>query len=179
MLVPPIITPHLELVSLGPEFMRASLAGRLSEAAKLLGVVLPDDWPGEAEHVLRLREQQLTSDPSSQPWLLRAIVLREPGRLMAGRIGFHAPPDERGAVEVGYAIVPAYRRQGYAREAVIALFDWATREHAIRRFIASVSPRNDASLHLVQTLGFTQVGTQWDELDGEESVFELVRPVSA
>lgn len=177
MLVPPISTPRLELSSLSPEFMRASLAGRLSDAATMLGAVLPVDWPGEAEHVLRLRVEQLASDPSSQPWLLRAIVVRHSGKLMAGRIGFHAPPDDRGAVEVGYAIVPEYRRQGYAYEAVNALFDWATNEHGIRRFIASVSPNNNASLHLVRKLGFTQVGTQWDELDGEESVFELVRAV--
>jgi [ribosomal protein S5]-alanine N-acetyltransferase len=178
-LVPPITTARLELVSLTPEFMHASRAGRLSEAAALLGAALPADWPGEAEHVLRLRVQQLATDPSSQPWLLRAIVLRQPGRPMVGRIGFHAPPDERGAVEVGYAIVPAYRRQGYAHEAVTALFAWASREHGIRRFIASVSPTNDPSLRLVHKLGFTRVGTQWDDLDGEEGVFELVRAAPA
>jgi ribosomal-protein-alanine N-acetyltransferase len=174
-LVPTISTARLELVSLSAEFMHASLAGDVRAAATLLDAALPADWPGEAEHVLRLRVQQLATDPHSQPWLLRAIVLRQPGRLMVGRIGFHAPPDERGAVEVGYAIEDGYRRRGYANEAVEAVFDWASSEHGIRRFIASVGPNNEPSLRLVQKLGFSRVGSQWDDVDGEEWVFELNR----
>ena len=173
MRVPPIATARLDLVSLSPDVLQASLSGDRARAAALLDAALPRDWPGWAEHVMRLRLEQLANDPLSQPWLLRAIVLREPGRPIIGHIGFHAPPDARGAVEVGYAIRPEHRRRGYAYEAVQALFDWATREHSVRRFIASVSPRNEPSLRLIEKLGFNQVGTRWDERDGEESVFEL------
>ena len=55
------------------------------------------------------------------------------------------------------------------------MFDWASHEHAVRWFIASVSPTNEPSLSLVRKLGFVQTGTQWDEIDGQELVFELVR----
>jgi RimJ/RimL family protein N-acetyltransferase len=175
-LVPPIVSARLELVSLSADFMQASLDGRLEWAAGLLGVALPDDWPGDAAHVLRLRVQQLAHDPQSQPWLLRAIVRREPPSCFVGRIGFHAPPDERGAVEVGYTIEPMFRRRGYALEAVEALFGWAAREHGIQHFVASIRPGNQPSLGLVTKLGFVQVGTQWDDIDGEELVLELRRP---
>jgi RimJ/RimL family protein N-acetyltransferase len=45
----------------------------------------------------------------------------------------------------------------------------------VSRFIASVSPTNEPSLRLIANLGFVRTGEQWDELDGEEYVFELVR----
>ena len=67
---------------------------------------------------------------------------------------------------------PAYRRQGYAREAVLAMFDWAQRDPAVLRFRATVSPENLPSRRLVTGLGFVEVGTQWDEEDGEETIFE-------
>ena len=44
------------------------------------------------------------------------IVRREDGRVI-GEIGFVGPP-QRAAVTIGYAIVPAARRQGYATEAI-------------------------------------------------------------
>jgi ribosomal-protein-alanine N-acetyltransferase len=170
--VPPIVTARLDLVSLGPDVLGASLASDRERAAALIDATLPPEWPGWAEHVMRLRAEQLAIDPSSQPWLLRAIVLREPGRPMVGHIGFHAPPDPEARVEVGYAVRPEYRRRGYAFEAVQALFAWAS-ERGVKRFLASVSPHNEPSLRLIARLGFQQIGTQMDDIDGEETVFEL------
>lgn len=154
--------------------MHASLSGDLALASHLLGAALPPTWPGPAARTLRLRLDQLARDPSLQPWLLRAMVLREPTPRLVGRIGFHAAPDARGALEVGYAVEPADRRQGFALEAVRALFTWAKHNHAITHFVASVSPTNAPSLALVRKLGFVQTGSQWDDEDGEELVFELL-----
>ena len=159
---------------MSPEFMHASMEGDLERAARLIGAALPAGWPGRTERAMRYRLAQLEVDPSVQPWLLRAVVLREPRRSVVGHIGFHAEPDARRAVEVGYTTEPAYRRQGYAEESVRALFWWAEQEHGIRHFVASVGPGNDASLGLVRKLGFRQTGTQWDDEDGEELVFELL-----
>src|ERR1051326_8108394 len=122
------------------EFMRASLAGDLALAALLIDAELPAGWPGRTGRTMRYRLDQLAGDPATLRWLLRAIVLRQPMRMVIGHIGFHGPPDPRGAVEVGYTIESAYRRQGFAQEAVQALFAWAQREHDIHHFIASVAP---------------------------------------
>jgi ribosomal-protein-alanine N-acetyltransferase len=91
-----------------------------------------------------------------------------------GNVGFHGPPDDQGRVEIGYGIVPSHRGQGYAREAIAALTDWAFATGEARVCVASVSPRNAASLALVRSLGFRQVGEQIDEVDGLELVFERV-----
>jgi RimJ/RimL family protein N-acetyltransferase len=173
LLVAPIASARLDLVSMSPEFMRLSLAGDLIGAAEVIGAALPENWPGRTGRTMRYRLVQLDADSSMQPWLLRAMVLREPIRRVVGHIGFHAPPDGRGALEIGYSVELAHRRQGYAFEAVQALFAWAEHEHGIHRFIASIAPTNLASLALAQKMGFQQTGSQWDDEDGQELIFEL------
>jgi ribosomal-protein-alanine N-acetyltransferase len=171
--VPSIVSTRLELVSMSPKFMRASLEGDLRIASDLIGAALPPNWPVGAVSTLRRRVNQLAVDPTEQPWLLRAMLSRAAPRTQLGRIGFHAPPDARGAVEIGYAVESAYRGRGYATEAVEAMLAWALREHSIRWFVASVSPTNAPSLAIVRKFGFVQTGVQWDDEDGEELVFEL------
>jgi RimJ/RimL family protein N-acetyltransferase len=173
--VPPIISRRLELVSMSPAFTRAALEGDCARASHLIGAELPLDWPGPAARTLRRRLRQLEIDPSEQVWLLRAMVTRNGPPTLVGRIGFHAAPDARGALEIGYAVEPAHRRRGYATEAVGAMLGWAETAHQIHHFVASVSPVNVPSLALVRSFGFTQTGTQWDEEDGQELVFELRR----
>ncbi|MDC0711923.1 GNAT family N-acetyltransferase [Stigmatella sp. ncwal1] len=173
MQVPVLHTGRLELVSLSEDFLVASLAGERTRAEQLGGFQLPEEWPGTHESLLRMRLEDLGKDPSLRPWLLRALVRREPGRLMVGYANFHGAPDERRAVEMGYEVFPEYRRQGYAEETVRELVAWAKREHGIHHFVASVSPGNGPSLAMVRKLGFRQTGSQWDEVDGEELVFEL------
>src|SRR4051812_9230532 len=100
--VPIIQSVRLALVSLGPAFLRASLEGQLVDAERLLGAALPPGWPGDRARTVRWRLDDLTLNPSAQPWLLRAIVLREPERRLIGHIGFHDPPGPERKVEVGY-----------------------------------------------------------------------------
>jgi RimJ/RimL family protein N-acetyltransferase len=97
------------------------------------------------------------------PWLPRVMLLRPAGERggqppVVGEAGFHGPPRDDGRVEIGYMVVAEHRRRGYALEAARALMAWATTEHHITRFRASVSPGNTASLNLVCKLGFVQVG---------------------
>jgi [ribosomal protein S5]-alanine N-acetyltransferase len=161
-------------------FMRALLEHDKAAASAELGADVSGAMSDDLEHFARHRLAQMEADPSIQQWLARAMVRTEPdGRRHAiGTIGFHGPPDERGRLEVGYRVEPDYRRQGYTSEAVRALFDWAAAEHGIRRFVASVSPANEASLALIRGFGFTQVGEQMDEVDGLEYVFEAPWPAA-
>lgn len=164
---------------MSPEFMRASLAGDLAFASLLISAELPATWPGRTGRTMRYRLDQLSLDPLSQPWLLRAMIVREPLRRVIGHIGFHDPPDADRRVEVGYRVDADYRRQGFAFEAVQSLFAWANAEHDICRFRASIAPDNAPSLALARKLGFVQTGSQWDEEDGEELVFELELSVNS
>lgn len=174
--VAPIHAERLDLVWLSPALIDATLAGDLPRAARLLGCPLPPGWPGDDAALLRLRRDQMRRDPAAAPWLLRALVVRGPAQKMIGHINFHGPPDADGTVELGYTVLPARRRQGYATEAVRAMCAWAAREHPIRRYRLAISPANEPSLALARKLGFRHTGSQWDEEDGEELLFERDTP---
>ena len=179
-MVPPIESKRLDLVSMSPSFIEATLAGRDDEASELIGAEVPHGWAAGEERFLRLRLGQMRRDPEKEQWLIRALVLREPVRTMIGHAGFHGPPGINGlrrpdAVEVGYTVLPPFRGQGYATEAAAALMAWAQAEHGIRHFVASVAPANEPSLAVVRKLGFVRTGEQWDDEDGLELVFELDR----
>lgn len=171
---PPIPTPRFELVSMSLPFMRALLARDLEAAEADIGASVPADFPDQLDGFLQYRIPDLTADPAAQPWLGRAIVLTDgTGRRVIGSVGFHSPPDEDGRVEIGYRVEARYRRQGVATEVVRAMFDWAAREHGIDRFRASTAPDNLASQAVLARFGFRQVGSQMDDRDGLELVFEL------
>jgi len=163
-----IATERLELELLGPTFLANML---LSKPGPDPGFADPAGFLLGAEDIVRLRLEQIETSPEVTPWLLRALVLRE-NRVAVGFIGFHAAPDERRIVEIGYEVLPSFRRRGYASEAVTALIAWAARE-GVRTVRACVSPENVASLALLIRQGFALVGEQLDEEDGRELVFEM------
>jgi RimJ/RimL family protein N-acetyltransferase len=176
--IEPITTERLELVSMSIPFMRALVAGDLAAAEAAIGAHVPAWLPGQLEHFLEYRLAQLAVDPSIRHWLGRAIILTgEDGRRrVVGTIGFHGPPDGAGRLEVGYSVDPEFRRRGFAREALRAMFDWAASTHGVRRFIASISPSNEPSLRLAGGFGFVQTGSHMDDIDGLELVFEAPWP---
>ena len=173
-IVPPIATTRYSLVSMSVPFMQCLLARDLAGAATEIGAAVPSDLPDRLDGFLQFRIADLAVDPAAQPWLGRAILAAEPdGSRVIGSVGFHAPPDADGRVEVGYHVELEYRRQGVATEAIGALLDWAVREHGIRRFRAAIAPDNVASLAVVARFGFHEAGVQLDDIDGTELIFEL------
>jgi RimJ/RimL family protein N-acetyltransferase len=159
-------------------FMQALARRDTDAASREMGADVPMWMAEELENFLKFRLAQLVVDPTIHPWLGRAMILTEDGgpQRVVGSIGFHGPPDKENRLEVGYSVDPPHRRRGYASESVKALFDWAHREHGITRFVASISPDNEASLNLTAALGFHRVGEQMDEIDGLEYVFETEWP---
>ena len=172
--VAPILTRRFALVSMSLRFMQVLQRGEVAAAEAEIEATVPADFPTQLDGFLQFRIADLTADPSAQPWLGRAIVLTDAdGRHVIGSVGFHAPPDEGGRVEIGYRVEPGHRRQGVASEVARAMFDWAAREHGIDRFRASTGPHNVASQAVLARFGFRQVGTQLDDIDGLELVYEL------
>ena len=147
----------------------------------LLGAQVPADWP--EERFTQLFLTKLREDPNLAPWLARALVLRGEGR-MIGHAGFHSAPAPQylgeflpGGVELGYTVFASERRRGYAREAVVALMEFARRTQPnLTGFVASISPDNEPSLALVRGLGFAKIGDYDDPEDGIEHVYGLREP---
>ena len=174
-------TRRLDLTVMSPGLMRALLAADWGQAGRLLGAGIPAEWRGEYWQWLGQRPDQAEADPSVVPWLPRVLLLRGTGERpgVVGEAGFHGPPDAAGRVEIGYMVLAAHRRRGYAEEAARGLMSWASAEHGITLFRASISPGNTASLNLIHKLGFTLMGRQHHEQRGEELVFHRDKPAAA
>ncbi len=116
-------TPRLDLVLEGTSALEAFLRSR-GELASILGVDVPPDWPVCGSAVIGYVIDWLREDPDIGGFGAYFIVHRADNRLI-GDGGFKGRPNDRGEVEVGYAIIEAYRGQGYATEAARAFVDWA------------------------------------------------------
>jgi RimJ/RimL family protein N-acetyltransferase len=170
--VEPIRTERLELVALAPEAIRGLIAGKRDEAERMLGLSLPAEFPNEGDLVgfLPIQLKRMEAEPHRREWMARIIVTKPEGAV--GHCGFHGPPDTIGRAEIGYTVFSQFRGRGYAKEAARGLVDWAF-EQGEREVYATVSPSNAPSLAVVRRLGFMQVGTQEDEVDGLELVFVI------
>jgi ribosomal-protein-alanine N-acetyltransferase len=163
-------TGRLDLFPCSAKVTQAILRDK-SDVETLLGVRVPDDWPArDLQELLSFYALQLEADPSLLgwgPWLM----IRRAEQAIVGDLGFKGRPDGEGTVEIGYRVVPAYRRQGYAFEATRALVDWALAEQDVRRIIAECSVGNAPSIRILEKLGLQRL-----ETDGSLLRWELGRP---
>jgi RimJ/RimL family protein N-acetyltransferase len=163
----------VRIVHLSPEALAALAAGELDTATELTGLPLtPYAVSEERIGVWRRRATQVTVTPEDLPWVTGILVDDQTGEVVGGA-GFHGAPDADGMVEVGYGVDPAHRRRGYARAALLLMLERARQHPAVRTLRVTVSPDNAASLGLVAQLPFVEVGEQWDDEDGLETIFEL------
>ncbi|MCW3462254.1 GNAT family N-acetyltransferase [Chitinophaga nivalis] len=127
-------------------------------AAVSLQAVIPPEWPQpELKEQLPHFIEQLQHDPGSFPWMLWIIVSQADNTVL-GDIGFKGRPDPEGMVEIGYALLPAYRRQGFMQEAATALINWAFGQPHVEKVVAECHVTNIASMRVLQKLGMRETG---------------------
>lgn len=174
----PIVTARLVLAVLPAEALAALAENDVARASSLAGCDL-SGFPEEERGIARLRHADLAADPEYLPWSLRAMCLR-PEMLFAGYCNFHSRPNPAylqplapDAVELGYYVLPAFRRRGLAAEAARGMMAWARDVHGVRRFVVSIDPGNRASCGLARKLGFVRIGSHIDAEDGYEDIYCL------
>ena len=119
---------------------------------------------------LRHRIPRVKNDPGfAEIGLVLAIANGE----IVGSAGFHDYPDENGMIEIGFGIVPEKQRQGYGLELLHGMWREISKRNDVKVLRYTVSPENEASMHIIKKLGFEQVGEQIDEEDGLELIFEI------
>lgn len=170
-----IETPRLLLVPFDLSLLQATQAGDVAAVGARLDVVIPPGWPSQGVREWQLPDQiaRLNRDPAELPWLGRLILLRRP-RTLIGGINLKGPPDARGRVEIGYEIVEAFRRRGYASEAVEALCHWCFAQPQVTAVYARTQTGNAISQHMLQRLGFARREVEQHPRLGEMIVW--VRP---
>lgn len=74
-------------------------------------------------------------------------------------------------VDIGFAFMPAFRGAGYAREAAAATVQHARDALGLPRVVAIVSPDNEASIGLLERLGFAF--ERWVRMSADEDEIKL------
>jgi RimJ/RimL family protein N-acetyltransferase len=91
------------------------------------------------------------------PWYQYVVERRSDGAVVGDLGAGFGLPGER-QVELGYRILPAFHRQGYAREAVGTLIGHLITVHRMHRFVGVAALANAASIAVLLSLGFRQEG---------------------
>ena len=69
--------------------------------------------------------------------------------------------------EIGYSVLPAFQRHGYASEAARALVAWGFTQPGIRRIVANCRADNAASIRVLEKAGLRLTGRDRDQLTWE------------
>ena len=104
---------------------------------------------GDARRLLAAAEEAGES-PYRTVWML---VQREEG-VIIGSAGFKGGPDEKGEVEIRYAMGKDYRRRGYMTEAVKAICCWALEQPEVAHITAETDLVSSPSQRILERLGF-------------------------
>jgi RimJ/RimL family protein N-acetyltransferase len=160
--IPAITTPRLELIPATVDLVHAELRGP-EELGRRLAAEVPENWPPElydkaaAEYTIA----RLGEGSEQAGWWLHYIVLKSTqslGRTLIGTCGFKGSPTADGTVEIGYGVLPNFRRQGYATEAAQGLIAQAFVHPEVARVIAETLPHLFPSIGVLRKIGFSYVG---------------------
>lgn len=169
-----VATDRLILVAVTRDLQQYELEDR-ARFATVLGADVPADWPPPLtdEPSMRFVLDYMDAHPGTDGWTKWYFLLRRAGEraLAIGNGGFTGTPTEDGVVEVGYSVVEAHQRNGYAPEAVRGLIGWARTNANVTRVIAHTFPELQPSIRVLEKCGFSFAG------DGAEAgtiKFELI-----
>lgn len=95
-----------------------------------------------------------------------AMTLKPAGPLI-GMCGL-IKRDELPGVDIGYALLPAFRGQGYVLEATRACRDYAREVLKLDQLLAIVSPDNAASIKVLTALGMQEISRMRLSADADE-----------
>jgi ribosomal-protein-alanine N-acetyltransferase len=124
----------------------------------------------EGPNPLKHRIPRVKKDPKfAEIGLVLAIAQRE----IIGSAGFHDYPDQNGMIEIGFGIVPEKQRKGYGLELLHGMWQAISSREDVKILRYTVSPENEASMHIIKKLQFILVGEQMDDEDGLELIYEL------
>ncbi|MEO8448244.1 MAG: GNAT family N-acetyltransferase [Gemmatimonadota bacterium] len=151
-------TNRLLLVACTIDLLQAD-GGDRAGFSRLIGAAVTEEWPPELydDDARMWTIDRLESVPGFDEWAMWYVILREP-RTVIGAAGYKGPPDESGVVEVGYGILPAFQRRGFASEATSALIARAFERPDVTAVAAETYPHLTASLGVMRKNNMEYVG---------------------
>jgi ribosomal-protein-alanine N-acetyltransferase len=167
-----ILTPRLDLIAITPELVQSERDQSMQIFESLVCAMVPEQWrPQDWEpHVLDFLLKQIADFPWSIGWA-RFVALRDPQsvkRILIGTVGAVPPGTEMsqskvGEIEVGYGILPAFQRRGFATEALAGLMPWVQTQTHVSAFVAQTFPHLQPSIRVLEKSGFQLAGKGFEE----------------
>lgn len=114
--------------------------------------------------VYRLKQSRIEAEPASLLYNTYFIIILKEVGCAIGSMSLKGNPDAEGLVEVGYAIEPEYRNQGYMREALESFLEAILQIKEVSGVNACTSIGNLPSQKVLQACGFDCVYTNKDML---------------
>ncbi|WP_420976758.1 GNAT family N-acetyltransferase [Bacillus vallismortis] len=110
---------------------------------------------------------------------IRWGIERKDTKELIGTIGFHALAQKHRRAEIGYEIIPAHWRNGFASEAISTVVSYGVATLRLTRIGAVVFTENEASNRLLVKMGFQKEGVlrQYMYQDGipyDTNVYSMV-----
>lgn len=142
-------TRRLRLEPVTPGVAAAAAMGRAALEARI-GAQAPSDWRG----AYVFDRQRVTLD---EPSVRYALLIHERDRCVIGEVRFDRIGP--GVYEIGYGVIPGYRRQGFAVEAAGRIVRWLDEDVGAETIVAGCRMDNVASVRTLRRLGFTLDGS--------------------
>lgn len=173
-------TGRLRLVALDRNLARLETEDTPAFFAAL-GASVESAWPPVAIDAPDLAErlELLSRRPHEAGWGGWIILMGwAPGGLdrAVGVGGFYGPPDAKGEIEIGYAMMASFREQGLATEAVEGLLSWALKDKRVKTVKAHTLAHLLASQRVLEKTGFVPAPAA----QGEDTVrYDYIRDEQA
>ena len=151
----PLWTPRLRLEPMTPALAEAAASGPVA-LADALNADIPEAWAPAGMRLLA----QVRRAGASAAAPIRAVVVHSVDERVIGDVRFEPALLSEATAEIGYEIITAYRRQGYAAEATRRVIDWLFDEAGAETVIAGCHMRNRASVRTLRKLGFLLDGAR-------------------
>lgn len=160
-----IETERLVLIPATIESLRVEAAHDLPRFAQSIDVAVPDHWPPELydDDAVAWSLRALEEGRDRDPWFTYYFALKQQPRVLVGAGGFMNPPSAEGVVELGYSVLAAHRRHGYASEATAGMVARAFAEPQVKRVVAHTYPHLVASIGVLEANGFALEGPGAEE----------------
>lgn len=166
-----IETSRLVIIPCGKEILKKALEGN-GLLEKHLNISVPANWTEFGKGIFEFALNKIITDESEDGWWTYFPILKE-GNVLIGTGGYKGKPSEKGVVEIGYEISPAYRKRGLATEFAEALIIQAYSNSEVKIIIAHTLAEGNASGKILMKLGFTNTGEFNDPDDGPIWRWEL------
>lgn len=167
--------PRIELIDASTALLEAA-PNDAQFSALLDSAAIAEDWldfPDALERMCALYRD----GPSPKPWGVLFFVLDAlpVPRTMIGWGGYKGAPSDDGEVEIGYAIAPDFQGRGLATLAAKTMIARAFETARVSAILAHTLPEKNASVRILEILGFTFDGEAEEPPHGEVWRWRLKR----